>query len=82
MKNVEKLISPLISSQFPSFYQEEGPQFIAFVKAYYEWLESEGQAIAQSRNLFEYRDIDTTLDEFILYFKEKYLKNKIGRAHV
>jgi hypothetical protein len=38
--NVEKFISPLIASQFPAFYETEGPTFIAFVKAYYEWMES------------------------------------------
>lgn len=36
---IEKNISQFIDSQFPSFYQEDGPEFIAFTKAYYEWLE-------------------------------------------
>lgn len=35
----EQYISPFIESNFPEFYQEEGPTFVAFVKAYYEWLE-------------------------------------------
>ena len=75
MKSIEKLISPLIESQFPSFYKEEGPQFIAFVKAYYQWMEQTGNPLNISRNLLTYKDIDTTLDDYILYFKEKYLKN-------
>lgn len=75
MKKIESLISPLIENQFPSFYKEEGPQFIAFVKAYYEWLESANNIIYHTRRLPDYRDIDTTVDEFILQFKEKYLKN-------
>ena len=120
MKNIEKRISSLIQSQFPSFYQEEGENFIAFVKAYYEWLENSGtyinysgntvtQYIASnndiievtadqlanstymssitqyqpinanplyhSRRLPDYRDIDSTTDDFIVHFKEKYLKN-------
>lgn len=37
---VEKSLLPLIESQFPAFYQEEGPLFIAFVKEYFKWLES------------------------------------------
>jgi len=41
MINLEKQISSLIESHFPSFYKEEGPNFIAFVKAYYEWLEKQ-----------------------------------------
>ena len=72
---IEKNISQYIEKQFPAFYQDEGPQFIAFVKAYYEWLEQPDNVAYKARHLLEYRDIDTTLDEFILYFKEKYLKN-------
>jgi hypothetical protein len=154
MLNVEQHISPLVENMFPSFYKEEGPNFITFVKAYYEWLEnstqslvlesllgfdvgdtvtqtldsgvtvtgtivsvdsttntiivapsnlerfrciticgvnhpidsssgnttliiesSPGGVIYQSRNLAHYRDIDSTIDRFILNFKEKYLKN-------
>lgn len=73
--SIEKTISELVISQFPDFYKEEGQLFIAFVKAYYEWLESENQVLYHTRRLPEYRDIDTTLDEFILNFKNKYLAN-------
>ncbi len=152
MKNIETTISQLVENQFPAFYKDEGPNFVAFVKAYYEWLEdstqyltlldptgfnvgnqiyqtlsdnvlvvgtiinkngntvgvqhtglemfrcieqcgvihevtsstgartfiqisTSGGAIYQARNLANYKDIDTTIDRFILYFKEKYLKN-------
>lgn len=150
MSDIEQKISPLVASMFPSFYQEEGEDFVAFVKAYYEWLEQNhqllqledntnfnvGDTIAQqevtgtvvafvgndllvrvdnygtfkcfnvcselipvtsssggntyikrggttrrlgtlflARNLLNIRDIDKTLDLFIVRFKEKYLKN-------
>lgn len=75
MLEIEKYISPLIEKQFPQFYREEGPQFVAFVKAYYEWLEQANNVLYHARKLPEYRDIDTTLDQFIVQFKEKYLKN-------
>ena len=42
--NVNQKISSLIASQFPSFYDSEGPKFEAFLQAYYEWMESQGQA--------------------------------------
>ena len=71
--SIEKKISNLIEGQFPQFYQEEGPDFILFTKAYYEWLESEGQAVNQARNLFDYRDIDNTLENFLEFFQLKYL---------
>lgn len=75
MKNIEEKISSLVEQQFPNFYKEEGQQFIAFVKSYYEWLEEDNNTLDRARSLPEYRDIDETLDEFIVHFKEKYLKN-------
>lgn len=75
MKELEKHISPLIEQMFPAFYREEGQGFISFVKAYYEWMESSNNALYHSRRMPDYADIDTTLDEFIVNFKEKYLKN-------
>lgn len=102
--SVEKKISNFVESQFPQFYLEEGPNFVLFVKAYYEWLESsyavnktdktdilskeqyytltvpqrsqydlQLNAIHQARNLFDYRDIDNTLEDFLEHFQQKYL---------
>jgi len=51
--SVEKLISPLIASQFPAFYKTEGPNFIAFVKAYYEWAEQQNNFLQLSRSLYD-----------------------------
>lgn len=67
-----KNIAPLVEKQFPAFYQEDGDNFVQFVKAYYEWLDSEGP-IKQSRELFETTDIDDTADEFVEHFFTKYL---------
>lgn len=154
MKQLEQYISQFTSNLFPEFYQEEGPNFVAFVQAYYEWLEQHYQylildsltgfavgdtltqvldtgtvvtgeivsvdtdnsailvytttaapfrcklrcnvlaplvsssgastyifestsvnPIYHGRKLLQYRDIDTTIDRFIVNFKEKYLKN-------
>lgn len=147
MRDIQAKISPLIKSMFPSFYLDEGEDFVAFVEAYYEWLESNhqqlevtsntnievGDVVTQgnttgsvvavegsnvlvsvngfdafrcniqcdeylpittssggntfvekqykvnpiyyARKLFEIRDVDRTLDQFIVHFKEQYLKN-------
>jgi hypothetical protein len=72
---IEKFISPFIEGQFPLFYQEEGPLFIDFVKAYYEWMETQGNIIYQSRSLLDYRDLDNTLLEYVKYFKDKYINS-------
>jgi hypothetical protein len=45
MAIVESTISNLIKQQFPEFYHEEGPVFVAFVEKYFEWLET-SQAVA------------------------------------
>jgi hypothetical protein len=81
MKDVELYISSLVESQFPSFYKEDGETFIAFIRAYFEWLEEEGvdpndigNPTHSARNLKKYRDIDTTLDKFIENFQYKYLQ--------
>jgi hypothetical protein len=67
-----KNIAPLVKRQFPAFYQEEGVNFIQFIKAYYEWMDTEGP-LGKSRNLGEYRDIDQTLDEYLDHFMSKYM---------
>jgi hypothetical protein len=69
----EKYISNFISSQFPQFYNEDGETFVLFMKAYYEWLEASGNPVYQARRLYDYRDIDNTLESFLEYFQKKYL---------
>jgi hypothetical protein len=75
MSRIEKFVSSFIPQQFPLFYKDEGPNFIAFVKAYYEWLESTGQTLQHSRSLLDYNDIDTTEEQFLTYFKNTYLNS-------
>ena len=75
MRNIEDNISVFVKGHFPAFYQEDGPNFIEFVKEYYRYLESTNNAVYYARNLVEFRDIDKTIDDFIVHFKEKYLKN-------
>lgn len=70
---MDKFISPLITAQFPNFYRTEGPNFIAFIKAYYEWMEQEGNVLNSSRSLLDYMDIDKTEQQFIKHFKDTYI---------
>lgn len=81
MDSTEKYISQFIQNQFPRFYQEEGENFMLFVKAYYEYMETEsvnheipnGGPVAEARELIGYRDIDNTLERFLEFFQKKYL---------
>lgn len=75
MREIENHIAQFIKMQFPSFTREESTDFITFVQAYYEWMESNGQTLQHSRDLFDYRDVDRTIDSFVVHFKEKYLRN-------
>jgi len=68
-------LSPLIESQFPAFIRDEGPRFVSFLKAYYEFMEQSGQAVNATRSLIDYQDIDRTLDSFVEYFRREFMLN-------
>ena len=65
--------SLLVDAQLPDFLETDGPQFQAFIKAYYKWLETTNQYTDRSKNLLNYQDIDKTADEFLTYFKREIL---------
>jgi len=66
-----KKLSSQIESQFPGFIREEGPQFVSFLKAYFEYMEQNGKVVNATRSLSDYRDIDRTLDSFVEYFRRE-----------
>jgi len=66
-------ISKLVANQFPSFYKEEGDKFLAFIEAYYEYMEQNGKMTDAIRNLESYHDIQETTDDFIQYFINTFL---------
>lgn len=80
--------SLLVPSQFPKFVQENADydNFIAFVQAYYEWMELSNTAnslvttattnqgiTTGTKNIPNYFDIDNTIDQFIQYFVNDFL---------
>lgn len=73
--SIEKKIAHLIEKDFPAYYREEGPIFVEFLRTYYEWMESQNQTNYHARNILDYKDIDATIDDFIVFFKQKYLPN-------
>lgn len=75
MATINEKISTLLGDQVPDFIQADYPNFVAFLKAYYEWMENseEGKVLYQSKKLLEYSDIDRTSQDFIKYFKTKFL---------
>jgi len=75
---IHNKISSLIESQFPEFLRDEGPRFVNFLKAYYEYLEQEtsssGPAAGHAiRKLYDYNDIDRTLEDFLDNFHNEFM---------
>jgi len=67
-------VSQFVERQFPAIYRENGRELIDLVKSYYRFLESEtNQSIYNTRRMYDYRNIDTTLDRMLLFFKNKFL---------
>jgi hypothetical protein len=67
--------SLLVPSQLPEFIRDDASYetFVLFLQAYYEWMEEEGGALYGSKNLTQYYDIDTTLDDFLKYYENQFL---------
>jgi hypothetical protein len=73
--NLVDTISDRVRHQFPEFYREEGSNFIAFVEAYYEWLEQEGGVTDQIRDIAIINDIDKTPERFLENFRNTYMRD-------
>lgn len=71
--NIKGKLSSVVSDQLPEFVKSDHPTFVAFLEAYYEWLENNGNAVETTRNARLYNDIDRTVDLFVNYFKRNYL---------
>ena len=68
--------SLLIPSQLPGFIRENPDynNFVSFIQAYYEWMETNGQVLDRAQNLLNYKDIDSTTNDFIDYFINDFLQ--------
>lgn len=91
MSNIINKISTQIPSQLPEFIRDDVnyETFVAFVEAYYEWLElidtsNSASTIVSTtqqgttyglKNLLDYNDIDKTLDDFVNYYLNDFLPN-------
>jgi len=62
-------LSSVVSRQIPEFIREDYPTFVAFVEAYYEFLQTQGV------DLSSVKDLDKTLDSFIDQFKKELAHN-------
>lgn len=72
---IKNNLSVLIDDQLPDFVREENAEFIQFLTAYYEFLESNNQAQEILQNLSRYADIDETSELLVEQFFKTYSEN-------
>lgn len=71
-EKLENIISPFIREQFPNFIREDYSKLVLFIKAYYEWLEKEGNAGYVLSKLDTVSDVDENFEQFYKHFKNTY----------
>lgn len=54
----------IVRNQFPEFVREDYPVFVAFVEAYYKWVDENSVG-----TLEEIKSLDKTPEEFVQYFR-------------
>lgn len=74
MATNEKL-SLLAGRAVPRFVKEEYPQFLNFIKAYFEYLERDGGEYDVVANMTNIMDIDKSVDAFLFDFKQTYMRD-------
>ena len=67
-------LSSKVEQQFPEFVREENPGAIAFLEAYYTWLENDFGSISPM-DLRSVYDLDQSMEEFVDHFRAQYLLN-------
>jgi hypothetical protein len=79
---MDQKTSLLVNSQLPEFIREEYPQFISFLEAYYQFLETEqivngvtqqNDLTSKLKNLRYISDIDQSLSQFEQQFYNEFL---------
>lgn len=72
MSAFNEKLSVLVKSQLPDFVQENNETLVAFLKAYYEYLEQDEKAQKVLQTARSYADVDTTIDSFVNYFLNEF----------
>jgi len=75
MAILDNAVLSVLKSQIPGFVIDSYPNFVAFIEAYYEWMENseEGAALYHSKKLLDYKNVDETIDDFLEYFRKDFL---------
>ena len=65
-------ISVKVEGQLPQFVKEDHSTFVAFMEAYYEYMEQQGKPYEIIGSLDNYANVDKTVDDFLQYFKKQF----------
>ena len=68
-------ISVRVEGQLPDFVKSDHPTFIAFLEAYYEYMEQTGKPYEVIGGLANYFNVDKTVDDYLQYFKKQFGKD-------
>ena len=71
----DERISVRVEGQLPDFVKQDHATFVAFLEAYYEYLEQIGKPYEIVGNLRNYFNVDKTVDDFLQYFKTQFGKD-------
>lgn len=67
-------ISYVIDRYIPQYIKDNYPLYYEFIETYYEYLQQNDHvAYNMIKSLQDWNDVDTTLDDFIEYFKNEYI---------
>jgi len=69
------LVSSIVKNQVPDFIRGENPKFILFLEKYYEWLEQSNNAIGQTKNLDDSKDLDLVNEFYLNEIIKEFLPN-------
>lgn len=79
---MDKKLSLMAGRAVPKFVREEYPQFMNFVKGYFEYLERDGGEYAIVAEMIGAVDIDRTVDDYIHYYRNEMLSGFPDRLAV
>ena len=74
-EQVDERFSTQLKDQLPDHIVSNYDAFVQFVEAYYEWMEQKSNPRYEGVRLGTYNDIDQTLDEYVQYFRDTYIKD-------
>ena len=69
---IDNKISAIIEYNLPEFVREDYPMYVAFVKAYFEFLEEEGNLLHYMERFKRNLDPDLADDDFLLRYQSEF----------